>query len=166
MNSNEMYRFANNNNIRILKLFTNGYDAFKDDNSSGVRFGLWVISYDIFTSRPIFGTGWGNFGFCFSHAYMHLDELLVNNEMTNKMGDITQQTYSIISTAFVEGGLVGAFWLMTLFMRLQWHSKYAIIFIPVFLFSLLQSMLIYEPATIVQFFILSNKKINNILNRP
>ncbi len=164
VNSNEMYRFANNNNIRILKLFTNGYDAFKSDNSSGVRFGLWKISCDIFTSRPVFGTGWGNFGQCFPHFYMYLDEILANNEMTNKLGNLTQQTYSIISTAFAEGGLVGVLWLVTLIARLQWRSKYAMIFIPVFLFSLFQSMFIYEPATITQFFMLSDKKINNILN--
>lgn len=59
INSNEMYRFANDNNIRILKILRNGYDALKSDTSYEVRFGLWAITYDIFTSRPIFGTGWG-----------------------------------------------------------------------------------------------------------
>ena len=154
---------ANRNNIRILKLFTNKEDAMKGDGSSAVRTGLWIIAIDMFRNNVVCGVGWGNFGESFDQYYQSLDDIYKNSEMHSKLGDKTQQSYSIVSTSLAEGGLLGLVWLLLLLGRIRYRGDYSKYFAPTFLVAIMQNMFIYVPGLILVYVLLSNKKINNLL---
>lgn len=155
---------AHDNDVRLLKLATERSDAFAGDNSSGVRFGMWVISFEVWKNHYLLGTGVGNFGYFFKEGIQVLDLVYFNSEMFDKMDMNLQQTYSVISTALVEGGILGCVWLILFFKKIQWKDKTMLYFIPPFLVSLLQNMVIYQPVFCLVYFMLSNKKIIRLLD--
>lgn len=154
---------ATENNVRLLKLATEKSDAFADDNSSGVRIGMWVVSFEVWKNHYLLGTGVGNFGYFFNEGIQALDAVYFNSEMVGKTDMNLQQTYSIVSTAFVEGGVLGCVWLFIFLRKLQWRNKTMEYYIPSFLVSLLQNMVIYQPVFCLVYFMLSNKKIVKLL---
>lgn len=160
---NNIYEYANENNIRALKLITNPEDSLSEDFSSATRIGLWVLAIKIFIDSPIIGCGNGYFGYNFAQYLDTLDPIFITQEMINKCSDIQQQTYSIISTMLCEGGFIGILWLILFFRRIDFKNKYNQLFAPILLVILIQNMYIYMPLICVIYFMLTNPKIQSYI---
>ena len=129
---------------RFISLISDPENALSNDQSSATRFGLWVASFDIYKDNIIFGTGLGNFGYEFKNHFDNLDPLLQTPEMYAKTKTVTHQTYSIFSTAFVEGGLLGIFWLFLFLKRLFSWCKDVRPYAMVFIIIAFQNMVVYS----------------------
>lgn len=129
---------------RFINLVSNPENALSKDQSSATRFGLWVISLDIFKDNIIFGTGLGNFGYEYKFYFDNLDPFLQTPEMYEKTKAMTHQTYSILSTAFVEGGILGILWLYFFLKRIFTRCKEARPFAWIFILISFQNMVVYS----------------------
>lgn len=152
-------KVTNGTDNRIIMLVNNPMNAFRHDPSAAVRAGLWLISIDIYVTNPIVGVGLGYFGHHFNKHVKQLDAVFMTDEMQGKRGDFQQQTYSIYSTAMVEGGLMGIIWLVCFLSSLNYRSKRGMYFLPLFLFCLLQNMMIYLPSVCLIAFLLSKHDV-------
>lgn len=162
---NYLEEYAFSNDVRALKLLIRPEDALKDDFSSATRIGLWVVSFYMFWDSPIMGCGFGYFGTKFKDFVWSIDKVFLTPEMLSKTSDLQQQTYSIITAAFCEGGFLGILWLILLLSRLKFNSQYNILFVPLFLLMIFQSMFIYIPTMCLLYFLLTNHKILKIANQ-
>lgn len=162
---NYLEEYAFGNDVRVLKLLTSPKDALEGDFSSATRIGLWVVSFYMFLDSPIMGCGFGYFGTKFKDFVWSIDEVFLTPEMLSKTSDLQQQTYSIITSAFCEGGFLGILWLILLLSRLKFNSQYNILFVPLFLLMIFQSMFIYIPTMCLLYFLLTNHKILKIANQ-
>lgn len=144
---------------RIVMLISNPDFAFAADTSSATRFGLWVACVDIFKDNYFWGTGLGNFGYAYKQVFSQLDEIYQTPEMYSKLNLACHQSYSIISTAFCEGGLIGCLWLSVFLRPLLKSSRFVRVFAVVFLLISLQNMVIYSFTYLFIYVMLSNNKV-------
>lgn len=150
---------------RVVMLLSNPENAFAADQSSATRFGLWVASIDIFKDNYIWGIGLGNFGYAYKQVFSQLDAIYQTPEMYSKLSLVTHQTYSIISTAFTEGGLIGCLWLLVFLRPLVRSSNFVRAFAVVFLIISLQNMVIYSFTYLFIYVMLSNSKIMTLYDK-
>lgn len=151
--------------IEKLTRFQNS-NSFDGENSSATRFALWYISYEMFRDNYLLGVGWGNFAMEYPKYYKSLPMYLNTQEMTNKLSSKTHQSYSIFSTALVEGGVLGIFWLFLFYRRLWPNNRYRKIFVPIYLIFCFQIIIIYKFESLLIALILSDKKINRYIEGP
>lgn len=151
---------------RVARLFVNPEDAFGQDFSTATRIGLWVVTFKMFPSVFLLGTGWGNFGLVYPYYFNKIPPYFMTEEMMDKLGEQVHQTYSIISTSYTEGGLLGIVWLlMFLYPMYKMARKYPKVlpFVLVFIVIALQQMVTYVFAFIMIWLLLTEPKFCKIL---
>lgn len=151
---------------RVASLVVNPEYAFSQDLSTAARVGLWFVTFKIFSSLYVFGTGLGNFGLEYSNYYSKIQSYFLTPEMIGKVGQQVQQTYSIISTSYTEGGILGIVWLMMfLYPLFKMYRIYPKIlpFVLVFLIISLQQMVIYVFAFVMIWLLFTEPKVCKVL---
>lgn len=151
---------------RVASLIINPEEAFSQDFSTATRVGLWFVTFQIFPSLYLTGTGWGNFGLEYAHYLYKIPTYFLTPEMLGKVGNQVQQTYSIISTSYTEGGLLGIVWLlMFLYPLYKMYRRYPKIlpFVLVFIVISLQQMVTYVFAFIVIWLLFTEPKFCKVL---
>lgn len=161
--SNDIYTYANANEIRLLKLMSSPEESLSGDFSSATRLGLWILAIDVFTHNPFFGCGYGYFGYNFNTYIENLDPIFMTEEMIGKIGNIQQQTYSIFSSILCEAGIIGAIWLLIFLKRINFRNQINQLYIPILLLILIQNMYIYMPLLCTTYFILTNSKVQKYI---
>lgn len=151
---------------RVARLFVNPEDAFGQDFSTATRIGLWIVTFKMFPSMFLVGTGWGNFGLVYPFYYNKIPRYFMTEEIIGKIGEQVHQTYSIISTSYTEGGILGIVWLLMFFYPMyKMIRKYpkVIPFVLVFIIIALQQMITYVFAFIMIWLLLTEPKFCKFL---
>lgn len=150
-------------NSRFGKLVNNFDQTSQNETSTSTRFGLWQVSYESMKDYPILGYGWGYFKYAFNRNYMKADVPPFNNEFYNKYNQDALQTYSLYSTALVEGGLVGLVWLcLFLFFRYKKTPTKMKPYFWLFVFNIIQFIPIYSVSYLFGIFLISDEKVTKI----
>lgn len=149
---------------RVASLFYNPEDAFETDLSSACRIGMWFVAFAVFSNNWLLGTGLGNFGVLFPKYVYDIPLYLQVPELVSKTAEPTQMTYSILSTAFCEGGVIGIIWLYFFIMPLFRADKKLRPFVWVFIIIAMQQMVVFSSAFCFIWLLLQEPKISKIFN--
>ena len=151
------------NNGRLYDTITSPLETMQREGSFGTRGGLWVVSLDAAKDYPLTGYGWGYFSYALKN---HLGSIVTisSEELFDKVFVKNQDTYSLYTTALVEGGILGVIWLIFLvYTRYKCVRKSMRPFYFTYLFSLLQIIPIYVPCYMYILYLMSDRKINAFL---
>lgn len=151
------------NNGRLYDTITSPLETMQREGSFGTRGGLWVVSLYAAKDYPLTGYGWGYFSYALKN---HLGSIVTisSEELFDKVFVKNQDTYSLYTTALVEGGILGVIWLIFLvYTRYKCVRKSMRPFYFTYLFSLLQIIPIYVPCYMYILYLMSDRKINAFL---
>lgn len=98
---------------RVALLMASPEDAFEGDLSSASRIGMFWICATIFFNNFLLGSGLGYMGYLFPRYLYSIPDFFITPEMVERASMIEVNTsYSIITMATSEGGVVGLVWLL------------------------------------------------------
>lgn len=152
------------NDGRIYDMIFSPLETIEKENSAGTRAGLWFVSISAMNDYPLTGYGWGYFLYAFKNNFTKIGVSINSAEFAGILFSKSYQSYSIYSTAIVEGGLVGTIWLLFfLYTRYRETEGFYKPFYFCYLFLLTQIIPIYSVTYMYVLFLLTDKRINRII---
>lgn len=152
------------NDGRVYDMVFSPIETIEKENSAGTRAGLWFVSVEAMKDYPLTGYGWGYFWYAFRNNFHKIGVNINSTEFAGILFSKSYQSYSIYSTAIVEGGLVGTIWLLLLlYSRYRETEGFYKPFYFGYLFILIQIIPIYSITYMFVLFILTDKRINRFV---
>lgn len=152
------------NDGRVYDMLFSPIETIEKENSAGTRAGLWFVSVEAMKDYPLTGYGWGYFWYAFKNNFYKIGVNINSTEFADILFSKSYQSYSIYSTAIVEGGLVGTIWLLLfLYTRYRETEGFYKPFYFGYLFLLTQIIPIYSVTYMFVLFILTDKRINQFV---
>lgn len=152
------------NDGRVYDMMFSPIETIEKENSAGTRAGLWFVSVEAMKDYPLTGYGWGYFWYAFRNNFYKIGVNINSTEFAGILFSKSYQSYSIYSTAIVEGGLVGTIWLLLfLYTRYRETEGFYKPFYFGYLFLLTQIIPIYSVTYMFVLFILTDKRINQFV---
>lgn len=163
LKSNWFLQYSLSSNSRILSILVNFNNIYKD-SSIQTRLGFFQISINSFLKKPITGYGLGYYTYAFRENFNTVNPLLKTWEMIEDLKRTDLQDLGIIFSAISEGGVIGIFFMITLFSCFKNTPKFWKPFIIAIIVEMLQNIFIYWISLIIAFCIITNPKIKKMLN--